>query len=424
MMIRAANVLQEARRVDGLAGTATVTPDWQPVAERVRVEASGGWDDSIAVARFEGRGGRLIHGRGRLTGPRSVLVNDETITAGRGIVIATGSSPSIPKIAGLDGVSYWTTHDVIQAEKLPESLIVLGGGVVGCELGQVLARFGVKVTIVEANDRLLPAEEPEASAAVAAAFEAEGIDVLTGAPVQRVGSRDGAIVATLSGGREVRAERLLVATGREVNVSGLGLESAGIDGAAKAIPVDERMRAADGIWAMGDCTAKGMFTHVALYQSAIIAADILGEEHPPARYDAVPRAVFTDPEVGAVGMTEAAAQAAGLDVLVAVKRVPYTFRGWLHRAGDGVIKLVTDRQTGVLLGATVAAPRGGEMLGMLSLAVHTHRTIADLRSMIYAFPTFYGGIGEAVGAYGRGLATVIDPSYEGFRILDAAGAKA
>jgi pyruvate/2-oxoglutarate dehydrogenase complex dihydrolipoamide dehydrogenase (E3) component len=422
MMIRAANALQEARRISGLAGQAQVIPDWSPVAARIRAEATGGWDDSVAVARFESRGGRLIHGRGKLTGPRTVSVGDETITARIGVVVATGSQTAIPPIPGLDQVEYWTTHDVVQAEKLPDSIIVLGGGAIGSELGQVMARFGVKVTIVEAAPRLLPAEEPEVSQAVAGAFADEGIEVHAGAAVRHVGTRDGAIVVTLDGGAELTAERLLVATGRTIDLTGLGLESVGLDPKARSIPVDEWMRAADGLWAMGDATGKAMFTHVALYQSAVIAADILGENRPPARYDAVPRAVFTDPEVGSVGMTEAAARAAGLDVVVAVKQLPSTFRGWLHVSGGGVIKLIADHETGVLIGASAVGPQGAEMLGMLSLAVHARVPLADLRSMIYAFPTFYGAIGEAVGAYGRGLATVLDPTYEGFELLDTAGA--
>lgn len=422
MMIRAANALQEARRVDGLAGSVQVSPDWAPVAARIRAEATGGWDDSAAVARFEGRGGRLVHGRGKLTGPRTVTVGDESFTARRGIVIATGSRAAIPQIEGLAEVDFWTTHELIQAETLPESIIVLGGGAIGAELGQVLARFGVRVTIVEAGERLLPAEEPEASEVLAAEFAAEGIEVRTRAAAQRVQSRDGSIVVTLAGGSELAGERLLIATGRTADLSGLGLESVGLDGKARFIEVDERMRAADGVWAMGDVTGKAMFTHVALYQSAIIAADILGQEHAPARYDAVPRAIFTDPEVGAVGMTEADARAAGLDVVVAVKQLPATFRGWLHATGGGVIKLIADRNTGILVGATAAGPHGAEMLGFLSLAVHARVGLADMRSMIYAFPTFYGAIGEAVGAYGRGLATVLDPAYRGFEMLDAAGA--
>ncbi len=414
MMIRAANALQEARRVNGMAGVVDVRPDWSQVAERVRTEATAGWDDSFAVQRFEGRGGRLIRGRGKLTGPRTVSVGGESITARRGVVIATGSKAAIPGIDGLGDVDFWTTHDVIEAEELPDSLIVLGGGPIGCELGQVLARFGVKVTIVEAADRLLPGEEPEASEAVAAAFEAEGIDVRSGAAVQRVRSDDGSIVITLAGGEELAGSRLLVATGRTVDLAGLGLESVGLGG-DRFIEVDERMRAGDGLWAMGDVTGKAMFTHIAVHQSGIIGADILGEDHTPARYDAVPRAVFTDPEVGAVGITEADARAAGLDVEIAVKRMPYTFRGWLHRASSGVIKIIADRQTGVLLGGTACGPSASEILGMLTLAVHSRNTLDDLRGMIYAFPTFYGGVGEAIGAYALGVTTVLDPDYEGFK---------
>lgn len=418
LMIRAANLLQEARRVDGIAGHAEVTPDWSLLAARVRAEVTGGWDDSFATARFGDRGGRLLHGRGRLTGPRTVTVGEQSFTARRGIVIATGSQPAVPPIPGLAEVDYWTSHDVIKTETLPESLIVLGGGAVGCELGQILARFGTKVTIVEGSRRLLPAEEPQASEMLQAAFAAEGITVHTGATAERVSSRDGLIILSLAGGEEVAAERLLVATGRRVDLSGLGLEAAGLDGSARAIDVDERMRAADGIWAMGDVTGKAMFTHIAVHQAAIIAAELLGQDHPPARYDAVPRVTFTDPEVGAVGLTEAQALAAGRDVIAVVKQVPATFRGWLHGANSGIIKLVVDRESGVLIGATAAGPHGGEMLGMLNLAVHARVTLAELRSMIYAFPTFYGGIGEALGAYGRGVTTVLDPAYQGFEMLD------
>lgn len=410
IMIRAADALQETRRVEDLAGRVKTEPDWNPVAARVR-EATGSWDDSGAIERYRNRGGHLLKGRGRLTGRNSVTVGGEQYTARRGIVIATGSKPIIPPITGLDQVEYWTTHEAIEAEKLPESLIVLGGGVVGCELGQVFARFGVSVTIVEGNARLLPTEEPEASEVVADAFSDEGIEVHAGRMAQRVESRDGSIVVTLEGGLELGGERLLVATGRSVDLTDLGLEAAGLDSAAESLEVDERMRVTDSIWAMGDVTGKSLFTHVALYQSSIVAADILGKEHQPARYDAVPRGIFTDPEVGAVGMTEAEARDAGLDVVVAVKQLPLTFRGFIHGTGDGMIKLVADRESGVLVGATAAGPQAGEMLGMLTLAIHARVPLTQLQSMIYAFPTFHGGIGEAVGAWGRGVTSVLDPEY-------------
>jgi pyruvate/2-oxoglutarate dehydrogenase complex dihydrolipoamide dehydrogenase (E3) component len=275
---------------------------------------------------------------------------------------------------------------------------------------------------VEAEDRLLPAEEPEASEVVEAAFNAEGIHVHTGVAAQRIESHNGLINVMLTSGTKLTSERLLVATGRMIDLSGLGLETVGLNATGRFIPVDERMRAADGIWAMGDVTGKALFTHVALYQSAIVAADILGEDHSPARYDAVPRVTFTDPEVGAVGMTESAALAAGMDVNVAVKQLPTTFRGWLHASAGGIIKLIAERKTGILVGATAAGPHGGEMLGLLSLAVHARVPLVELRSMIYGFPTFYAGIGEALGAYGRGLATVIDPTYQGFEMPKKIGA--
>jgi pyruvate/2-oxoglutarate dehydrogenase complex dihydrolipoamide dehydrogenase (E3) component len=420
-MIRAGNVLQEARRADGVAGSTTVTPDWGPVAARVRTDVAGGWDDSIAVARYGDRGGRLVHGRGTLTGPGTVEAGGKGFRARRGIVIATGSQPSVPPIPGLGEVPYWTTHDAIQADPLPASLVVLGGGAVGCELGQVLARFGVAVTIVEGMDRLLPAEEPEASAVVDAALTTEGIDVRTGVRAERVTANADAITVHLDDGTTAAGERLLVATGRRVDLSGLGLETAGLDGSARFIAVDERMRAAPGIWAMGDVTGVAMFTHVAEYQSAIVAQDILGEKPTPASYHAVPRVTFTDPEVGAVGMTEAQAREAGIDAVVAAKQLGATFRGWIHGVGnEGVIKLVADRATGTLVGGTTVGPHGGEMLGILALAVHARLPLATLRSMIYAFPTFHGAIGEALGASGRGLATVLDPAYS-FEALDAAG---
>lgn len=417
MMIRASNLLMEARRVPGMAGLAEVTSDWAPVAQRIRAEASGDWDDSIAVGRFEGKGGRFVRGYGRISGPQTVTVGERSFTTTRGIVVATGSKPAIPPIPGLAGIDYWTTHDAIQVEQLPASLLVLGGGAVGCELGQVFSRFGVEVTIVEGLDRLLAAEEPEASAVLAGAFADEGIAVYTGARVERVEARGGFVVAALEDGAELTAERLLVATGRTVDLDGLGLDSAGIDTSGRFVPVDEHLRAAGGIWAMGDITGKGMFTHIALYQGSIVAADILGENPPPADYSALPRVTFTDPEIGAVGVTEAQARAAGLEVVTTVKQVPFTFRGWLHGPGSqGMVKLVVDRRAGVPVGATAAGPHGGEVLGMLSLAVHAQVPVEVLQRMIYAFPTFHGGVGEALGAYGRGTGKVLDPDF----VLDEA----
>ncbi len=407
-MIRSANLLQEARRADGLVGTVDVTADWSLVSSR-------------GAGRDHRRLGRLLcrrplrterrplrerpwdaHRTGRGRGSR---IRSET-----GIIIATGSKPAIPPIPGLGEVAYWTTRDAIQVEELPSSLLVLGGGAVGCELSQVFARFGVSVTIVEGRDRLLPAEEPEASAAITQAFESEGVKTLTGARVQSIAGEGDSIAATMSDGSQVSAEALLVATGRTVDVEGLGLDSAGISAPDGVIEVDERVRAAPDIWAVGDVTGVGMFTHVALYQASIAVTDILGSDPPPANYTVLPRVTFTDPEVGSVGLTEARARDIGYEVDVSVKQVGSTFRGWLHKTGNiGVIKLVVDKESGLLLGATVVGPNGGETLGMLSVVMKTGTPLKDLVDMIYAFPTFYGGVGETLGAYGRGLTQVLDP---------------
>lgn len=419
VMIRSANLLQEARRVNGVAGQADVVPDWALVAKRIREEVTGDWDDTMAVERFESNGGVFVRGRGRLVGPKTVKVGSETFVARIGVVLATGSQPLIPPIPGLADVGYWTTHDAIAVETLPNSLVILGGGAVGCELGQVFSRFGVDVTIVEGQDRLLPNEEQEASDVLAAVFELEGINVRVGARAQAVHPVGDGVAVSLDDGTTIVGDRVLVALGRRVDLSDLGLESVGLDGHGRSVPVDDRLRAGDGLWAMGDISGQAMFTHIAIYQGTLVAADILGEELPPADYTTLPRVTFTDPEVASVGMTEEQAREAGIDVAITVKYLGATFRGWLHGPGnDGLIKLIGDKTRDILVGATAMGPHGGEVLGLLSLAVHAEVPLPKIRSMIYAYPTFYGGVGEALGAYGRGVGKVFDPDYvvpEGLR---------
>jgi len=401
MMVRAADLLAEARRIPGAAGSSTVTPDWAPVAVRIRAEATDDWDDTVAVDRFVGKGGTFVRGRGRLVARDVVEVDGHRYQATRAVVVATGTSAAIPPIPGLAGTPYWTNHEAIEAAELPASMIVLGGGAVGAELTQVYARFGVEVTLVEAAERLLPLEEPEAGELVAGVFRADGVDVVTGTSATEV-SHDGTFHVVLADGREVVAERLLVATGRRVDLAMIGAEILGIDvNSARALPVDEHLRVIDGVWAVGDVTGHGAFTHIAMYQSKIATADILGEPHTPAEYTAVPRVTFTDPEVGSVGLTVQAARDAGIDIAIGRAEVPSTARGWLHKTGnEGFIQLVADRQRGVLVGATSIGPSGGEVLGLLTLAVHARTPIEQLRTMIYAYPTFHRGIEDAL----RGLA--------------------
>jgi pyruvate/2-oxoglutarate dehydrogenase complex dihydrolipoamide dehydrogenase (E3) component len=202
--------------------------------------------------------------------------------------------------------------------------------------------------------------------------------------------------------RIVQAERLLVATGRRANLSSLAVDKAGLHPDARFIETDGWMRVGENIWAVGDITGKGAFTHVAMYQAAIATRDILGQPLTEASYDAVPRVTFTDPEIGAVGITERQARERNLDFRVGISAVPDSARGWIHKAGnDGFIKLVADARSGVLVGATSAGPHGGEVLSMLTLAVHARVRVDDLRTMIYAYPTFHRGVEDALRELAR-----------------------
>jgi len=399
MMIRAGDALAEARRVPVLGGEVMVRPDWRTVAARIRDEATDNWDDRVAVECFQGKGGTFRRGTGRLLGPREVQVDGQSFTARLGIVVATGSRPSVPPIEGLDRVPYWTNREAIEVTELPASLVVLGGGAIGCELAQVFARFGVTVTVVEAAPQLLPAEEPEVGLALGGVLEAEGITVHVGVGVRRVDPDSDGVVVTLGGATVVRAERLLVATGRRVDLAATGAETVGVDVTARALPIDDRCRVTDSVWGVGDVTGHGAFTHVAMYQAGIVIRDILGQAGPPADYRALPRVTFTDPEVGSVGLTEHAARHGGVDIRVGTTSMPGTARGWIHKTGnEGLIKLVEDSARGVLIGATVMGPAAGEVLGALALAVHAEVPTGTLRSMIYAYPTFHRGVEDALRA--------------------------
>jgi pyruvate/2-oxoglutarate dehydrogenase complex dihydrolipoamide dehydrogenase (E3) component len=397
MMTRAGNALAEARRVDLVAGKAEVRADWAPVARRIRDEATADWDDTVAVDRFTGKGGTFVRGRATVTGPGRVVVGGDEYAARRALVLATGTTAVIPPVDGLAGTPYWTNREAVEAATLPASLAVLGGGAIGLELAQVYARFGVQVTVIERGERLLAMEEPESSAVAHAAVTADGVSVLTGVGATSVTYTGGSFTVALSSGGSVGAEKLLVATGRAARLGDLGLASLGVDEAARFLPVDDRMRVTDGVWAVGDVTGHGAFTHLAMYEAGIAVRDILGEPGPPADYRALPRVTFTDPEIGAVGMTERQARDAGLDVQTAYTPLSSSSRGFIHGPGnEGFVKLVADRSRGVLVGATSSGPSGGEVLGALSVAVHAAVPVATLQHMIYAYPTFHRAIEAAV----------------------------
>ena len=396
-MVRAAQVLAEAGRVDELAGMSSADPEWAVVARRVK-QVSDGWDDTRAAERLAKTGATLLRGRGVITGPGKVQVADQLFTAGAGLVIATGTEPAIPAIEGLSGVPYWTNREAIEAEAVPRSLIVLGAGAVGLELAQVFRRFGAEVTVVEAAEHVLPGEEPENAAAMEETLQQAGITVITGATIATAGNSGDRATAELTDGARLEADRLLVATGRRPDLRSIGVADIGLDPGAKCVATDERLRAGDRVWAVGDVTGHGAFTHVAYYQAQIAAAAILGREHEPADYTAVPRVTFTDPEVASVGLTEAEARSRGMDVRTGLLPARSSDRGWLHGAGtgSGMTKLVEDAATGTLAGGSVMGPSAGEVAAFLALAIRARVPVSLLMEVIYPYPTFARGIRGAL----------------------------
>lgn len=408
MVIRAADLLAEARRVDALAGTAVVTPDYTKVADRIRDEATDDWDDTVAVDRFVATGGTFVRGTGVLDGVQDgrgrVRVGDDVYLARRGIVLAAGTSPAIPPVHGLAEARPWTNRDVFKLRELPPTLTIVGGGAIGLELAQAYSRFGTKVTVVEGGQRILGPEEPESSALLTSVLRGEGIDIRTGSAMVAVErADDGSVTVELDDGSYLTSAELLVAAGRVPNLRGIGLDTLGLDETARpAFTTDEHLRVVGvpNLWAIGDVAGRGAFTHMAVYEAAIAADDILGVTHPRvAESHAVSRVTFTDPEVGSVGLTEAQARAAGIDVRVGLADSSTSSRGWLHGAGnEGLMKLVVDADRGVLVGATTVGPRGGELLGLFNLAVHARVPVSELRTMIYAYPTFVRGTLDALAA--------------------------
>jgi len=401
MIIRAADLIQEVRRAPTVAGAASITPDYSIVADRIRDEATDDWNDAVAVDRFVAKGGIFVRGCGVLDGPGRVLVGDDAYVARLGVAIATGTSPLLPPIPGLSDAQPWTNRDIFKIRVNPASLIVLGGGAIGLELAQAFSRFGSTVTVIEALDRILAPEEPESSELVSRVLRAEGIDVRTGSAATSVTRTSVGVSVTLADGSTVVADEILVAAGRTPNLRGIGLSSVGLDENARpSITTDEHMRVAgtDKLWAVGDIAGRGAFTHMAAYEAAIAADDILGvSDRRVAQQHAVSRVTFTDPEVGSVGLTEQQARANGLNVHIGVANSATSSRGWIHGPGnDGLIKLVLDADRGVLVGATSVGPRGGDVLSMFNLAVHARVPISELHTMIYAYPTFYRGALDAL----------------------------
>jgi pyruvate/2-oxoglutarate dehydrogenase complex dihydrolipoamide dehydrogenase (E3) component len=407
MILRAADALAESRRVNQLAGSASDEPDFGPVATRIRDEATDDWDDRVAVERLEDAGATFVRAAGRLAGRdddgRLLVAAGSETHAAAVVCVATGTAPAIPPIDGLAelprGVDelVWTNREILRAGSAPRSMVVIGGGAVGCELAQGLARFGTAVTVIEAAPHILMPEEPEAGAVVAAVFAREGITLRQGVGVHSVNRGGDGVLVALADGTTATGEKLLVAAGRRANLSDIGLDTVGLDPGARKLDVDEHMQVATGLYAIGDITGRGAFTHVSVWQARVLAAHLLGEPEPYGGYHGLAWATFTDPEVGRVGMSEQQARDDGLRVRVGTQQIASNSRGWIHGPGnDGFVKLVEDADRGVLVGATVVGPYGGELLGLLTLAVHAEVPVATLRTMHYAFPTLHRAVYEAV----------------------------
>ena len=382
-LLRPPEAQEAGRRVPGLE---MGDLDWEAVRE-YRDYMNSGLDDSKKTASYEELGITIIRGEARLEGDGRVVVGDRTLRSDQ-IVLAPGTTSSIPPIEGIDDVEYWTNREATTFDEVPASVIVLGGGPVGVELGQMLSRFGSNVSIVESAPRPLAREDPAAGDLIARLLREEGIELWLGQQAEAVRTTAGGVAVQLSGGDEIAADHLIVATGREPRVDGLGLEQVGIEPGKKGIEVDERCRAGDGIWAVGDVTGVAQFTHVASYQGRIAAADIAGERV-KADYRAVPRVVFSDPEVAAVGLTAEQAADEGLDVASAQVDLSETDRTETYGKGlQGAAGLVADRGKGVLVGAWAVGPLASEWISAAVVAVKAEVPIAVLEDTMFQFPTF------------------------------------
>ena len=327
----------------------------------------------------------LVRGHGRITGPGVLEVEGRSLRW-TDLVVATGSRAVVPPVDGLDAVPTWTSDEALSAAERPASLLVLGGGAVGCELSQVHARFGTAVLLVEPGDQLLGREEPSVARLLEQALRRDGVDVRLGVEAERFEPVEGGARCHLSDGSTVQVERVLVATGRAPWTDGLGLEALGVQpGGQGELVVDDRCRLAEHVWAAGDVTGEAPYTHTANYQARIVAANLLGEDR-TADYRAIPRAVYTEPAVASVGMDEAAAREAGLEPQTAVMDLREVARTSTEGSSGG--RLVLTAAGGVLVGAAAIGPHADEWLNEATLAIRARVPLAVLADVVHAFPTF------------------------------------
>jgi pyruvate/2-oxoglutarate dehydrogenase complex dihydrolipoamide dehydrogenase (E3) component len=398
-LIRPGDVLAAARRVPGAAEAVTGQLD-TAAAFAQRDYMTSSWSDQGALGWVEDEGIELVRGTGRLAGERTVEVElpeggRRTLTARRAVVLATGSAPHLPPVPGLAEARPWDNRGATSAKSVPGRLVVLGGGPVACELAQAFRRLGSQeVTVVVRGGRLLAREEPFAGDEVRAAFEAEGIVVRTGTEVAAVrrDQPDGEVTVALGDGTELVADELLVATGRRPRTGDVGLDTVGLEPGVPA-RVDRRLRVegvgGDWLFAVGDCNGLAPLTHMGKYQGRLAGDVILGRDaEDVADHGAVPRVTFTDPQVCAVGPTEAEARRSGVDVRVVTTATGGVPGAYIQGNGiDGTSQLLVDQARRVVIGATFTGPGTQELLHSATVAVAGQVPLDRLWHAVPSFPT-------------------------------------
>ncbi len=416
-MLRSAQARAEARSLAAVAGASSqpALDDDQPAflaAVGRRDDVAEHRDDRAAAAEAQKAGITLVRGRGRVL-RRGVLDVDGRELGWTDLVLATGSEPVRPPVDGLDRVPTWTSDEALSAPERPASLLVMGGGAVGCELAQVHVRFGVSTTLVEAGPHVAGREEPGIAALLGEALRADGVDLRLGVEVQRAEPTGGGLALVhLSDGTQVEAERVLVAVGRRPTTGDLGLAVLGIepDGSG-AVPVDAhcRVEGQQHVWAAGDVTGKAPYTHTASYQARVLTDNLLGRER-AADYRAIPRAVYTDPPVASVGIAAEQARAEGIDAVTAQMDLGQVARSLTEGLGGGRLVLTADRDRGVLIGAAAIGPRADEWLGEATLAIRASVPLVLLAEVVHAFPTFAEAYEPPVRELAEAVRTRLPPA--------------
>jgi pyruvate/2-oxoglutarate dehydrogenase complex dihydrolipoamide dehydrogenase (E3) component len=383
-LLRPTEVRGESERA---AGTRTADLLWPELA-RYRDYMTSAGDDSARVQGYVEKGVKVVKGAGRLAGRGGLEVGDERFEADS-ILISTGSDPVIPPIEGLREAGYWTNREATALHEVPASAVVIGGGPVGIELAQFLRRFECQVALVQGSDRLAEREDPRVSELLREALDGDGIDVRTDVHAERVKLDDEQRVVELDDGSQLRGERLIVAVGRRPRSAEIGLETIGVQPGPGGIPVDDHCRVADGVWAAGDCTGTMLFTHVAKYQARVALADMMGRPV-SADYRAIPRVIFTDPEVAAVGLTEAQARDGGHDVAVATIDLPESIARphTYEQSPRGELSVIFDRRRRVMLGAWAVAPQASEWIHQAVLAIKAQVPLDVLLDTVAQFPSY------------------------------------